>query len=265
MYVSTDEVYGQSKLNDDISQAKTEKDLLNPTNPYSASKAAAEMLVMSYYHSFHLPFIITRSSNVYGPRQFPEKMIPKFIHLISDGKPVCLYGNGANIRTYIHASDEANAFDLILHKGSIGEIYNISSDVEKSNLECAHIMLNCFGIKESLHSKYIEFVKDRVFNDKRYLICDRKLRENIGWYPKISFESGLKDTIKWYLSHSCEYWHNLDDVLVPHPAMHAKDNSRYAIVLNTSEEENNSEVNEEEIENPSIISVEDGSNVMKTQ
>eukprot|EP01084_Bolivina_argentea_P317488 550477_1 len=144
IHISTDEVYGESQMDDTYKDAKKETDRLLPTNPYSASKAAAEQLVHSYSRSFKLPIIVTRSSNVYGPRQFPEKMMPKFISLISKGKPVCIYGNGKNTRVYVHVNDAANAFDMLLHKGKIGEIYNITCDIELNTVQVTNKLLICF-------------------------------------------------------------------------------------------------------------------------
>merc|ERR1712228_127628 len=215
-------------MNDTYKKAKTENDRLRPTNPYSASKAAAEQIVYSYFKSFKLPIIVTRSSNVYGPRQFPEKMIPKFVHLIRDGKPVCIYGNGLNVRVYIHASDIAKAFDLLLHKGIVGEIYNITDcDVELNTIQVVEAMLGCFDCLDDVSDakKYIEFVRDRPFHDSRYYMNGDKMKA-LGWKTELSFKDGLKQTVDWYLSHP-NHWKNLEDVLVPHPTVRHEDNKKY--------------------------------------
>ena len=226
IHVSTDEVYGESEMDDTYDKAKKETDRLLPTNPYSASKAAAEQIVHSYSRSFKLPIIVTRSSNIYGPHQFPEKMIPKFIFLINSGKPVCIYGDGNNTRVYIHVNDIANAFDTILHKGKIGEIYNITCDTELNTKQVVNKMLTCFdNINESEYDKYIAFVTDRPFHDSRYYMNGDKMKE-LGWKPLISFKDGLKQTVDWYLQNK-EHWKNLGDVLVAHPEVHPEDNTVY--------------------------------------
>jgi dTDP-D-glucose 4,6-dehydratase len=162
VHVSTDEVYGEAKKD----QARMdEKSELNPTNPYSATKAAAEFLVRSYAHSYKIPIIITRGNNVYGPRQYPEKLIPKFINLLSRKQPCPLHGTGNNQRSFLHVDDVSNAFDIILHKGQNGSIYNIGSSFEYSNLEVAKMLIKAFGYKEE--NLYITHVKDRAFNDFR--------------------------------------------------------------------------------------------------
>lgn len=226
IHISTDEVYGESEMDDTYDKAKKETDRLLPTNPYSASKAAAEQIVVSYLRSFKLPVIITRSSNIYGPHQFPEKMIPKFIFLISSGKPVCIYGDGNNTRVYIHVKDIANAFDVILHNGKIGETYNITCDVELNTKQVVNKMLTCFdNIKETDYNKYIAFVKDRPFHDSRYYMNGDKMKK-LGWKPMINFKDGLKETVDWYLQNK-DHWKNLDDVLVAHPKVHHESNTVY--------------------------------------
>ena len=223
IHVSTDEVYGESKMDDSFESAFKEDARFQPTNPYSASKAAAEMIVHSYSKSFKLPVIVTRSSNIYGPRQFPEKMIPKFIELIHSGKPVCIYGDGKNTRVYVHVDDISNAFDTILHRGVIGEVYNITSDTELNTVEVVNRMLKCFDdIDPKEYSKYIAFVKDRPFHDSRYYINGEKMKA-LGWTPKIQFEDGLKQTVDWYLQHR-DHWKNLEEVLVAHPTVHHETN-----------------------------------------
>lgn len=177
-HFSTDEVYGESKENE---PAKTEFSLLSPTNPYAASKASAEMYVMSYRHSYNLKTIITRGNNVYGPNQYPEKLIPKFIQLLQNQKPCTIHGDGSSLRSFIHVYDVCTAVDIILHKGNIGEIYNIGShvDFEKSVLTIAKILVEKIH-KTKDYKKHITFIQDRPFNDKRYFITNTKLTK-LGW------------------------------------------------------------------------------------
>jgi dTDP-glucose 4,6-dehydratase len=177
-HFSTDEVYGESKEGEN---AKNELSLLSPTNPYAASKAAAEMYVNAYNHSYGIKTIITRGNNVYGPNQYPEKLIPKFINLLKTGKKCTIHGDGSSIRSFIHVFDVCKAVDLILHKGQIGEIYNIGSDEsnELSVLEITKLLVKIIYNEEE-YERYIEFVEDRPFNDKRYFITNNKLKE-LGW------------------------------------------------------------------------------------
>ena len=172
-------------------QHKTEHSLLCPTNPYAASKAAAEMLVQSYCHSFNMPIIITRGNNVYGPNQYPEKVIPKFIQQLKNGEKVTIQGDGSCVRAFLHAYDTANAFITVLEKGKIGEIYNIGCDdgMEYSILDVAKILIKKIHNTED-YSKWISYIEDRPFNDKRYYISNQKLRD-LGWNIDISFEQGL--------------------------------------------------------------------------
>jgi dTDP-glucose 4,6-dehydratase len=168
---------------------------LSPTNPYSATKAAAECLVKAYHMSFGLPIMITRSNNVYGPYQFPEKITSKFVCSLLRGKKCYIHGDGHNSRKYLYAADVANAIDIIFHKGSVGETYNIGSPSEISNLEMARQLILLFGYKEDEIDNHIEFVRDRAFNDTRYAIDCTKL-EKLGWEPKVEFEEGLLKTSK---------------------------------------------------------------------
>ncbi len=187
IHVSTDEVYG-----DILDGSFEEEDKLCPNNPYSASKAAAEMIVQSYIKSFNMPIIITRGNNNYGPYQYPEKIIPRFSTDLMEDKKVPLHSPHP-IRTYLHVEDTARAVDVIFHKGEIGEFYNIGTKDEFSNLEIAKKILNYFGKDDS----YIDSVEDRPFNDLRYSVNINKL-ESLGWKQEISFEEGFKDTLKWY-------------------------------------------------------------------
>jgi dTDP-D-glucose 4,6-dehydratase len=167
---------------------------LNPTNPYAATKAAAEFLVKSYYHSFKLPIVITRGNNVYGPRQFPEKLIPRFITKLLNNEKCPIHGQGKTRRNFIYVDDVSKAVDVILRKGEINEIYNIGSDDEYSVIEVLNKLLKELNIDNNDVS---EFVEDRAFNDFRYCIDSSKL-ELLGWKKTISFEDGLKETIMWY-------------------------------------------------------------------
>ncbi len=197
IHVSTDEVYGESNLKED-EEKKTEYSILTPTNPYAATKAGAEMLAMSYNHSYGMPIIVTRGNNVYGPRQYPEKLIPKFIKLLKEGQKLTIHGNGINKRSFLYVSDVAEAFMKILEKGKVGEIYNIGSEDENeySVIEVTKMIVS--NIKETDKiDNYIEFVKDRDFNDKRYYIDNNKLKE-LGWKQKVKFKEGLIKTIDWY-------------------------------------------------------------------
>ena len=188
-HFSTDEVYGESNLNED---PKHEMSILCPTNPYAASKAAAEMYVNSYMHSYNIPCIITRGNNVYGPNQYPEKLIPKFIKLLNENKKCTIHGDGSSLRSFIHVYDVCTAVDIILHKGQFGEIYNIGSDHknEKSVLDITKLLINYIHNDENCEN-YIDFVEDRPFNDKRYFITNKKLK-SLGWNITIDLEIGLK-------------------------------------------------------------------------
>jgi len=195
IHISTDEVYGEV---DSEHKGCNEKSLLNPTNPYAATKAAAEFLVRSYYHSFKLPVIITRGNNVYGPRQYPEKLIPRFITKLIKREKCPIHGEGKTRRNFIYVDDVSKAVDAILNKGEINEIYNIGSDDEYSVKEVLTMLLQNMGIDKELEDM-CEYVEDRAFNDSRYCIDSNKI-VNLGWSKKISFEEGLKKTIEWYKS-----------------------------------------------------------------
>ncbi len=183
IHVSTDEVYGESMLFES-EKKKTEESVLCPTNPYAATKAGAELIAQSYFHSFKMPIIITRGNNVYGPNQYPEKLIPKFIQLLQEGKKVTIQGDGSNVRAFLHVDDVCLAFRLILEKGKVGEIYNIGSDEESeiSVLEVAKFLIREFQKTED-YEKWIEYVEDRPFNDKRYYISNQKVKD-LGWEIK---------------------------------------------------------------------------------
>ena len=189
--ISTDEVYGS--LDKGYFHETTP---LAPNSPYSVSKASADMLAMAYYKTFNLPVIITRCSNNYGEYQYPEKLIPFFISKLLKNEKVPLYGNGSNVRDWIYVYDHCEAIDIVLHKGKIGEIYNIGSHNEKSNIEIAKFIINTMGKDDS----YINYVADRLGHDKRYAISNDKIKKQLNWQPKVDFETGLKHTIKWYLN-----------------------------------------------------------------
>ena len=195
IHISTDEVYGESIDDNDF---KTEKSLLLPTNPYSASKAAAEMYVQSYIKSFGLKAIITRGNNVFGPSQYPEKLIPKFIELLKKNQKCTIHGDGSMIRNFIHVDDVCTAVDTILILGTYGQVYNIGSDEdnELSVLEVTQKLVKKIH-NDDEYKKYITFVEDRPFNDKRYFISNQKLK-NLGWSQKISFEDGIDRLLKEY-------------------------------------------------------------------
>jgi len=211
IHVSTDEVYGEV-----LSGRADEMSLLLPTNPYACSKAAAEFMCQAYIRSFNLPIIITRGNNVFGPHQFPEKVVPKFIHLLRAGRKCCLHGGGQSLRNFLHTSDAVRAFDIILRKGKLHEIYNVGTDVEVSVRDLA-LKLAAVMKLPGRPEDWIEEVKDRAFNDARYLIDSTKLQA-LGWTPDLDFDGLLADTVKWYLEH-LDWWPQevTATYLSPHP------------------------------------------------
>lgn len=215
--VSTDEVYGETSLGKD--QGLTEHSVLDPTNPYSAAKAGAEMLCRAYMTSYKLPIIITRGNNVYGPHQFPEKMIPKFALLAANRQPLPIHGDGLAMRSYLYVTDVAAAFERILFKGVDGEVYNIGTQQERSVLSVAKDIAAHFHLEINSALSHVE---DRAFNDRRYFICDKKLAQ-IGWRESVDWSEGLRQTIEWYLGEGGkpEYWENgdLQRALCAHPRM----------------------------------------------
>jgi len=194
IHISTDEVYGESMLSDD-EEKKNENSILCPTNPYAATKAAAELIAKSYYFSFKMPIIITRGNNVYGPNQYPEKLIPRFIQLLNEGNPVTIQGDGSNVRAFLHVRDVCSALECILNKGRIGDIYNIGSDEhhEYTVLEIAKMLIRMIKQTEDDDS-WISYIEDRPFNDKRYYISNEKVKQ-LGWKIQVDFEEGLKELI----------------------------------------------------------------------
>lgn len=213
IHVSTDEVYGSSYEGD---ERHVEEDVLEPTNPYAATKAAAEHIVKSYYRSFKLPLIITRGNNVFGPHQYPEKVIPKFVRRLVNGQTCCIHGDGSNTRHFIYVGDVAAAFLTILHRGVVGEVYNVGCETEFTNLEVAQMLVR--AIKPGADPKdHISYVRDRSFNDVRYYINSGKLHK-LGWKPVVEFEEGLRRTIEWYTNVAADWWPiGTDSALAPHP------------------------------------------------
>lgn len=207
IHVSTDEVYGE------IAKGSfTEEDRLNPSSPYSASKAAADEFVLAYYRTYGLDAIITRCTNNFGPYQFPEKLIPKTIIRASMNLNVPIYGSGKNIRDWIYVVDHCEALSIILEKGRTGEIYNISSGNELENIEVIKKVLKFMGKDESL----IEFVEDRPGHDIRYSLDSSKIKSELGWRPKYAFEDALKRTVRWYLQNKW-WWESLATEEILHP------------------------------------------------
>jgi dTDP-glucose 4,6-dehydratase len=195
VHVSTDEVYGESTMNpQDVK--KTEQSVLCPTNPYAATKAAAELIAQSYYHSFQMPIIITRGNNVYGPRQYPEKVIPRFIKQLRENQPVTIQGDGSCMRAFLHVDDAATAFMTILERGNVGEIYNIGcdEDMEYSIMEIARMLIHLIK-GDTDEAAWIKFVEDRPFNDKRYYISNSKLK-SLGWTIRVNFEDGIRHILQ---------------------------------------------------------------------
>jgi dTDP-glucose 4,6-dehydratase len=190
--ISTDEVYGALQL--DSKERFTEESQLRPNSPYSASKTAADLLVWAYYRTYALPVVISRCSNNYGPRQHPEKFIPTVILNALRDKPVPIYGDGLYVRDWIHVLDHCRAIDAIIHKGKVGEVYNVGSDNELANIDLAREILRIVGKPEQL----LTSVKDRPGHDRRYAIDSRKLQGELGWGPSIPFGHGLTETIRWY-------------------------------------------------------------------
>lgn len=192
LHVSTDEVYGELDFNP--TSFFTEDTPLKPNSPYSASKASSDLLVQAYHHTYQLPMNITRCSNNYGPYHFPEKLIPLAISRILKNEKIPVYGDGQNIRDWLHVFDHCSAIDLVLHEGIIGEVYNIGGHNERTNLEVVKTIIQALGKSEDL----IQFVEDRLGHDKRYAINPSKL-EHLGWKPQYTFEIGIDQTIKWYM------------------------------------------------------------------
>ncbi|KGG79802.1 spore coat protein [Caloranaerobacter azorensis H53214] len=200
LQVSTDEVYGALGPTGMF----TEKTPLAPNSPYSASKASADLLVRAYYKTFGLPVNITRCSNNYGPYQFPEKLIPLMIANALEDKNLPVYGDGLQVRDWLHVKDHCSAIDTVLHKGKIGEVYNVGGNNEKKNIEIVKLILEKLGKPESL----IKYVKDRPGHDRRYAIDNTKITTELGWEPSYTFEQGMEETIQWYLDNR-DWWQKI--------------------------------------------------------
>lgn len=191
LQVSTDEVYGALGA----SGMFVESMPLMPNSPYSASKASADLIVRAYHETFGLPVNITRCSNNYGPYQFPEKLIPLMINNCLNDKDLPVYGDGMQVRDWLHVSDHCAAIDTVLHKGVVGEVYNIGGNNEKANIEIVRLIIGTLGKSEAL----IKYVKDRPGHDRRYAIDNTKITTQLGWQPAYTFEQGMRETIQWYL------------------------------------------------------------------
>jgi len=203
LQVSTDEVYGSLGDTGYFSESTP----LDPRSPYSSSKASADLLVKSYFETYQMPVNITRCSNNYGPYQFPEKLIPLMINNCLNGKDLPVYGDGKNIRDWIYVVDHARAIDLVVHKGKVGQVYNIGGGNEKTNIDIVKIIINTLRNllpdddirKEGISEDKIKYVKDRKGHDRRYAIDSTKIRHELGWKAMTSFEEGIKSTVRWYL------------------------------------------------------------------
>jgi len=201
LHVSTDEVYGSLEPHDPSFHEQTP---YAPNSPYSASKAASDHLVRAYYHTYGLPTITTNCSNNYGPRQFPEKLIPLIILNSLKGKPLPIYGDGLNVRDWLYVEDHCEALRIVLERGKVGEVYNIGGRCEKTNLEIVKTICDlldkvCLQSPFAPHASLITYVKDRPGHDRRYAIDCSKIEKKLGWRAKETFETGLKKTIQWYL------------------------------------------------------------------
>ena len=201
--VSTDEVYGDLPL-DRPDLFFTEETPIHTSSPYSASKAAADLLVTAYFRTYGAKVTISRCSNNYGPYHFPEKLIPLIIANALEGKELPVYGEGKNVRDWLYVKDHCKAIDLILENGRLGEVYNIGGHNERTNLEVVKTVLKILGKSESL----IKFVKDRPGHDMRYAIDPTKIKNELGWYPETTFEDGIEKTVKWYLENR-QWWENI--------------------------------------------------------
>jgi dTDP-glucose 4,6-dehydratase len=191
LQISTDEVYGSLGATGHFS----EESPLKPNSPYAASKTSADLLVRAYGKTFGLPVLVTRCSNNYGPYQFPEKIIPFFVTLLREGKPVPVYGDGMNVRDWIHVEDHSRAVDAVLRRGRPGEIYNVGGGNERTNIEITKLLIAAMGKDE----RSMMFVPDRPGHDRRYAIDDAKLRAELGVVPQVPFEEGLRATVRWYI------------------------------------------------------------------
>ena len=199
LHVSTDEVYGSLELDD---PPFSETNAYAPNSPYSASKAASDHLVRAYHHTYGLPTLTSNCSNNYGPRQFPEKLIPLMIHNALRGKSLPVYGDGGNIRDWVYVTDHCDAIREVLARGRIGETYNVGGNAEKTNLEVVNLIcdLLCELQPGRDYRAQIAFVRDRPGHDRRYAIDGSKIARELDWHPRESFESGLRTTVEWYIA-----------------------------------------------------------------
>ena len=201
--VSTDEVYEDLPL-DRPDQFFTENTRIHTSSPYSASKASADLFVLAYHRTFGTPVTVSRCSNNYGPYHFPEKLIPLMISRALADEELPVYGNGENVRDWLHVSDHCEAIDLIIHKGKVGEVYNIGGHNERTNLQVVQTILKALDKPESL----IKYVKDRPGHDRRYAIDPTKIETELGWKPKYNFDTGIAQTIQWYLDNE-DWWKHI--------------------------------------------------------
>jgi dTDP-glucose 4,6-dehydratase len=201
LQISTDEVYGSIEHG-----AFTEENTLSPNSPYSASKAGGDLLVRAYFKTFKLPVIITRSSNNYGPFQYPEKIIPFFVTNALSGQKLPLYGDGKNVRDWLYVKDNCEALDIVVHRGKEGEIYNIGGVNEEENITIAKTILLELKLPESM----IEYVKDRPGHDRRYALSIAKIKKEFGWEPKRNFKSAMSETIVWYKENT-QWWKEIKE------------------------------------------------------
>jgi dTDP-glucose 4,6-dehydratase len=193
VHVSTDEVYGSLGPTGLFS----EETPIQPNSPYSASKASSDLMARAYFETYGMPVMITRCSNNYGPFQFPEKLIPFFITQLLADAQVPVYGDGLNVRDWLHVEDHCQAIDLVLHGGTPGEVYNIGGNNERTNIEITKLLIAALGKSEATHIKYVQ---DRLGHDRRYAIDATKIRRELGWAPKYNFDTGIAQTIDWYLN-----------------------------------------------------------------
>lgn len=206
--ISTDEVYGSLPL--ESKEKFTEESPLKPNSPYSASKASADLLCRAYFVTYGFPVIITRSSNNFGPRQYPEKLIPLAIKRALEGKEIPVYGDGQNVRDWLYVEDNCKGIDIVLHKGKIGEIYNIGGENEWKNIDLVNLICDIIAEEKKepkeKYKKLITFVKDRPGHDRRYALSIEKIKQELGWKPESEFIPSLRETIRWYL----KKWGNLN-------------------------------------------------------
>jgi dTDP-glucose 4,6-dehydratase len=200
LHISTDEVYGSIEEG-----SFSETDGLSPRSPYSAAKAGSDLIAMAYHETYELPVVITRSSNQFGPFQFPEKIIPFFVTTLLEGGKVPLYGDGLNVRDWLFVRDNCRGVDLVLREGDVGEIYNIGAGNERTNREITDTILAALGKDESS----VDYVEDRKGHDRRYSIATDKVAQ-LGWAPAFTFEAAIDETIRWYVDHR-SWWEPLRD------------------------------------------------------